>query len=195
MKPWAKLVLALSICMLILSGCSSSSMFKLKSKNYGIKLVPLGTSGELKVDSASNGCKANVHNGCMFFPENTVGLIKFFLPQGRNSAKTCADGVRNVITKIQLTASGNASKGDYTVFPLPDWVKDEAFSSVDLNTGIVYSKPVGEAANQVWLLNANANDPKNGDKTFWYRVTATDCTNPANTWVTDPRGRNGGTRR
>ena len=132
----------------------------------------------------------------MFFPENTVGLIKLYVQGGRNNSKTCATGARNVITKIELTATpgGNPNKGDFTVFPLPDWLKDEAFPGVVLATGIVYSEPVNQASNQVSLLNINANDPALGDKLFWYRVTAQNCTTPANTWVSDPRGRNGGTR-
>jgi len=194
MKTPIRTALFLLFSILILAGCGlflGSSA--LKSKTYGIKFTPVGNSGTLRVDTANKGCKANPHNGCMYFPENTVGLVKFYLPGGQNNSKTCADNVRSVITQVQLTTTGNASKGDYTVFPLDAWIKSEAFSAVDLNTGIVYEKDVNAAANQVWLLNQNANDPAAGEKTFWYKVTATDCNTPANTWVTDPRGRNGGT--
>ena len=91
----------------------------------------------------------------------------------------------------------NEEKGDFNgPFPLADWLKDDAFSDVDLDTGIVYQAPsLADARTQVWLVNMNSHEEPDVVKHFWYKVTATACEEKDGvraTWVTDPRGDNEG---
>ena len=193
MKLSVKFLLISSLVALFLGGCAvGSSKSRISSKTYSIKFIPQGASGTLEVKTSNKGCKSNPHNGCMSFDVNTVGLIRLYLP-GRG--RTCNEGARNVITMVELATTGASAKGDFTDLPVKDWLKNEAFAGLVLATGIVHTSPVTEASSEVWLLNANANDASLGAKDFWYRVTAQNCTLPASTWETDPRGRNGGIRR
>jgi hypothetical protein len=167
----------------------------LSAKVYAVKFVPQGNTGVLKADTPNQGCQKSPHNGCLLFSENTVGLLKFYLPDSRSQARSCATGARNVITRVELSATGSGEKGDFSDLPLPEWLQKEAFSGVDLDSGVLYSASIDQGLSQIWLLNANANDSAAGVRTFWYRVTAQNCTTPANTWVSDPRGENTGSRR
>jgi len=165
-----------------------------QSEFYAIELVPQGQSGTLKVNKA-NQCKKNPHEGCLLFEEDKVGLIKFYLPGSKYKVENCTKA-KAVITRIELTTtvksgSTNDEKGDFSV-PLDDWIKDYAFPAVDTATGVVYDADVSYARTQAWLVNMNSHNAKDGDKEFWYRVTATDCDNHELTWVTDPRGDNKG---
>jgi len=166
-------------------------------KDYSVKLVPQGTSGVLKVDK-DNKCKKGKHKGCLLFEVDEIGLIKFYLPGSKDKIKNCSNA-NKVITKVEITTTGmggdsEAEKGDYDrTNPLPVWAKTEAFTNVNRNTGIVYHATKDNAFTQVLLVNLNSSNEADGEKHFWYRVTATDCETPANTWVSDPRGDNEGT--
>jgi hypothetical protein len=168
-------------------------------ETYSVKLKPKA-GGVLEVDK-SNKCKqGKKHPGCLVFEEDKIGLVRFYLSgSNKHKANKCPpDGdASKVITKIQLTATGEggdpqAVKGDFTVFPLPPWVENDAFPNVVLGTGIVYQAALADARTQAWLINMNSHDASAGVFSFWYKVTATDCANLANTWVTDPRGDNEG---
>jgi hypothetical protein len=168
------------------------------TSGYFVKLVPQKSSGEMKVDK-KNQCKKGKHKGCLLFRENTSGQITFYLVGSRYGSKTCSNA-KKVITKIEVTTTGEggdpeAVKGDYDrTNPLPSWVRNDAFGSVDEATGIVYEAVSGHAFTQVSLINRNSHDAKDGERQFWYRVTATDCIAPVNIWIADPRGDNQGTR-
>jgi len=168
-------------------------------ETYSVKLVPQGTSGVLKVDE-QNKCNKGKHDGCMLFEVNEIGLIKFYLPGSKKQLKNCTNADK-VITKVEVTTTGaggdpEADKGDYDrTNLLPLWVKTDAFTSVNRTTGVVYqAHKKNDAFTQVILVNLNSNKAADGEKSFWYRVTATDCETPANQWVSDPRGDNEGTR-
>ena len=173
----------------------------LRAKVFPVKMTPQGGSGVLRVDSNNNGCKANKHKGCLRFPENTVGLIKFYLPGSAKRAKTCngQSKAKAVITKIEISVTpdlGDPNKGNFDPanLPLPEWVEAEAFPLVVLDEGHVYKKDVNTGSSQVWVLNTNTNDPAGGPRVFWYRVTAESCkASPPGPWTTDPRGENDGT--
>jgi hypothetical protein len=167
-------------------------------ETYSVKLKP--TAGGVLEITKSNKCKqGKEHPGCLVFEEDKIGLVRFYLKgSNKHKANKCPpDGnASEVITKIQLTATGTggdpqAVKGDFAVFPLPPWVENDAFPTVNLNTGIVYEATLADARTQAWLINMNSHDAGT-IKSFWYQVTATDCANLANTWVTDPRGDNEG---
>jgi hypothetical protein len=167
-------------------------------KSYSVKLVPQGASGTLKVDK-SNKCNTGKHKGCLLFKQDRLGLIKFYLPGSKYEMKNCINA-NKVITMIELTAKGQgtdpeATKGDFDrTLPLPSWIKVNAFTGVDLDTGIVYTVNKDQAFTQALLVNLNNHDEETGERHFWYRVTVTDCNTPVNTWITDPRGDNEGTR-
>jgi hypothetical protein len=174
-----------------------------QTKHYGIKLVPIGgAGGKLKVDKA-NQCANDKHEGCLVFETNKVGQIKFYLPGSQYEMKKC-DGTKKragkVITKVELadeSLDDDPTKGDFGgPFPLDNWLKYDAFPAVDLDDGIVYEAPWNKAATQVFLENLNSHKAGDGIKSFWYRVTVTDCDEYDEgmryTWVTDPRGDNKG---
>lgn len=166
-------------------------------QDYSVKLVPQGTNGVLKVDK-SNKCKKGKHEGCLLFEVDEIGLIKFYLPGSKNQIKNCTNA-NKVITKIEITTKGigddpEAVKGDYDrTNPLPLWVKTDAFTNVNRTNGIVYLATKDNAFTQALLVNLNSHNEADGERHFWYRVTATDCETPANQWVSDPRGDNEGT--
>jgi len=164
---------------------------------YSVKLVPQGTSGTLKVDSPNGSCKKGNHTGCLLFEEGKIGLIRFYLPGSKKTVKTC-DNADRVITEIKLTTTpeGGAADAEKGVFAgnLPPWIKDNAFKQVDRLSGVIYAANKDTGETQVMLTNLNSHDKASGEKQFWYEVTVTDCTAPENTWVTDPRGDNLGTK-
>lgn len=174
---------------------------------YSVELKP-GHSGVLEVKHADK-CKQHGHTGCLRFEKDKVGLIKFFL-QGSSTINRKCPKANSVITKIELTAKGiapksdpdpddvnpEAEKGDFTG-NLPDWVRDDAFSGVDLSTGIVYqATTLNDARTQELLVNMNSHNASEGVKSFWYKVTATACIEnkdgTRDIWVSDPRGDNEG---
>jgi hypothetical protein len=103
-----------------------------------------------------------------------------------------------VITKIELATTelkteeknNKRAKGDFTK-EVDSWLK-KAFSSVDMQTGIIYEEEWPLGWTQVVVENLNSHDAKKGMKSFWYQVTVTDCVDEKNTWITDPRGDNEG---
>lgn len=170
------------------------------AKNYAVKLST-GKPGVLQVNvEKGQKCKKGKHPGCLLFEEGKIGNIKFYLPGSEKLPKNC-DKTNRVITRIQLTATsmdGNspeATKGDFDGSELPAWLKNEAFSSVNLKTGIAYEAiPASTGQSQVVLRNTNNHDFKEGPRQFWYKVTVSDCKDKDVTWATDPRGDNEGTR-
>jgi hypothetical protein len=159
---------------------------RLKPKNDGTLWV--------SVDKGRR-CEQNPHLGCMRFLPGIEGKIRFYISGTNNQVKSCPEA-RYVITKVELTATGevDATKGVFkkSVDGLPDWLKGQAFKNLDLETGIVKGDSGGEPGTQLILTNLNRHKAKDETLQFWYKVTVTDCENPAKEWVTDPRGDNEG---
>ena len=195
-----------------MAGCPGiKSFLATPYTEFEVKFVPTGpggaagTPGPMLVDTDSQDCKANrnPHKGCIDFGKNKLGFMVFSI-KGIPKGKKCADaGTNRVITKIELTATGDggsntAAKGDFSgtsaLNPLPDWVMDDAFPKVKLDTGIVYSEAdVNDGVTHVEVFNLNHNKFSDGIKSVWYRVTVTHCTDPVNkNWRSDPRVDNEG---
>jgi hypothetical protein len=169
-------------------------------RNYLVELKPVD-NGVLEVKH-ENKCGSKGHKGCLVFEEDKVGLIKFYLPGFKYKVRNCKN-TDTVITKIELTTTPMEGQEleDKGVFDgdLPDWIKDKAFPDVNTETGVVYEASLDDALTQVWLINMNSHDFDDGLKRFWYKVTATACEDDDGdgvheTWVTDPRGENEGTK-
>jgi hypothetical protein len=167
-------------------------------KLYRVKLVPQGASGGTLLAQLDKGKKCSGDfEGCMKFPEDKVGLIKFYLPGSKKENRQCPGpgGAGKVITEIKLTTTedggvADGSKGDFTAAPDP-WLKLDAFPNVQAD-GVVYSADTTTGQSHVWLTNSNSNDAALGSKVFWYQVTVTKCSDPTVKWTTDPRGVNTG---
>ena len=161
---------------------------------YLVQLVPQG-NGILKVNDPNGKCKKQNHAGCLLFRQDTRGSITFHLPGFGKKSDNCQGNAQKVITKIELTTNAvenDPAKGDFTG-NLSAWIKNSAFNDVDLGSGIIYqANSPDEAWTQRTLTNLNSHDAQEGEKQFWYRVTATKCGEPETTWVTDPRGDNEG---
>ena len=170
-----------------------------------VMLVPQGVGGNLRVEK-NNQCRKGKHDGCLLFGRDELGRIEFYLPGSRNEVKNCSTA-SNVITKIEVSATGvngdpEASKGVFSdQFPLPLWLKENAFPALDRATGVVYeAASLNVARTQEWITNLNshlnAKDAADETKSFWYRVTVTACAESKDgnhvTWVSDPRGDNEG---
>jgi hypothetical protein len=170
-----------------------------QDEDYWVKLKPKHDDTgimEVSVDPGKK-CEKNWHAGCMRFLKNTVGHITFYLNGSRNVMKSCDQpGVERDNKKIELTATGDtdAAKGVFNNDRRPDWLKYQAFLSLDLVTGVVYEAPTVQAYNKLTLTNNNSTlyeEGEEGEKQFWYKVTVTSC-DGLQTWVTDPRGDNEG---
>jgi hypothetical protein len=172
-------------------------------KLYRVKLIPQGANGGTLLAQLDKGkkCSGNFE-GCMKFPEDKVGLIKFYLPGSKKKDRQCPEpddlgpeSQIKVITEIKLTTTedGNfadGSKGDFNVAPDP-WLKLDAFPNVKAD-GVIYTADTTTGRSHVWLTNDNSHDAELGPRTFWYQVTVTKCSDPTVKWTTDPRGVNTG---
>ena len=186
----------------LLVGAIAGSVFMKTSGNkfgtYPVKLIPDKQSNELlvEVEDSNKRCKKDKHAGCMLFEEGSVGTVKFYLDGSKFKTKSCKNS-NKVITKIELTTTGAKDKGvfsDGLGWVQPDkWLKENAFPSVDLTTGIAYkTTDLKQARTLVFLSNMNNHDKDEGTKEFWYRVTVSDCKEGEGPWVSDPRGENKG---
>ena len=192
------------VAALIVGAFGSCSVVKTSEDKFGtypVKLIPDNKSDVLlvEVEDSSKKCKKDDHAGCMLFEEDHVGTVKFYLDGSKFKAKSCKNS-KKVITKIELTTTGAGDKGVFkgeAGWTQPaDWVKENAFPSVDLASGIAYEvKNLEQARSLVVLSNMNNHDASEGTKAFWYRVTVSDCDGGEGEgpWVSDPRGDNRGT--
>jgi hypothetical protein len=160
---------------------------------YPVRLTQKGDTGlEVSVRDNKQKCETSDNKGCMQFPEDKIGLIKFYLDGSKFKNKGC-DKDKEVITKIELTTTGIDDKGTFGN-PLDPWIRNDAFPGVNLLTGIVYEALPANGRTQVFLANMNSNDASDDPKIFWYRVTVSACPEESGgPWVTDPRGVNKGT--
>jgi hypothetical protein len=167
-----------------------------KFGTYPVKLTP-EDDGKLvaEVEDKSKKCKNNDNAGCMRFDKDANGVVKFYLDGSKYKSKSCKNS-QEVITKIELTTTGEGNKGVFNdglgwVEPAV-WLKENAFPSVNLETGIAYEATLAEARSLVILSNMNNHDASEGEKVFWYRVTVSACEGSEEPWVSDPRGENKG---
>lgn len=166
---------------------------------YPVKLDPDNSTNELHVEVKDDKkkCRKTDNAGCLLFEKDKVGTVKFYLDGSKFKNHSCANKDK-VITKIELSTVGADDKGKFegdAGWTAPDkWLKENAFPSVDLTTGIAY-KPdtLNEARTQVLLSNLNNHDQEIGTKSFWYKITVADCDGDDGPWVSDPRGDNKGT--
>jgi len=189
---------------LIVGAFGGYSVMKISGYKFGgypVKLIPDKGSDVLlvKVDDSKKKCKKDDHPGCILFEEDHVGAVKFYLDGSKFETKSCKNS-KKVITKIELTTTGAGDKGVFKgeagwTQPEP-WVKVNAFPSVDLASGIAYeATELDQARSLVFLFNMNNHDASKGTRTFWYRVTVSECPGGVGKgpWVSDPRGDNKGT--
>ena len=172
-------------------------------RDYEILLTPQGQSGTLRINLAFGGsCWLPVHNGCVGFDIDTVGVMSLRVA-GNPNGLTCTHPdpskvAHRVITKIELTdvplgGSPTSAKGDFSGGLADTWLKTFAFPSVNQSTGVLYDVPVNEGLARMAVVNLNSHPEVWGTKPFWYKVTVTRCSDPTDTWETDPRGDNKGT--
>ena len=195
------------ICVMLATCVISTSAYAAKTyKGYKIEFKPQPSKGMLHVDTDGQGCQKGPGNqqkkkGCIRFEEDDFGLITFQLGSQPNVKSCGVPGTKWVISKIELTAKGyqlnTGSISNKGIFedhlPLPDWMK-YAFPQVDQDTGVWYeASPGNTGPTQVQLLNLNNNDPGDGTKDIWYRVTVASCEDGSDAvLVTDPRFENDG---
>lgn len=174
-------------------------------KEYDILLIPQGNGGTMGVKlDFGKPCNVKQHDGCMDFDVNTVGVITLKLTGSPHRLACAPEGAPNpqqyaskVITKIELTSTPmegdtTSSKGDFSG-GLEDWLKQYAFLQVNQTTGVLYEVPKEQGLARLTLVNLNSHpSEEGGSKSFWYRITVTDCDDESKTWVTDPRGDNKG---
>jgi len=193
--------LGVSLVSALVVGAFGGTMFLQATGNkfgtYPVKLTPEknGTGLLVEVEDSSKRCKKDNHAGCMLFNEDSDGTVKFYLDGSKYKTKSCKNS-NKVITRIELTTTGNGNKGVFNdglgwVKPA-SWLKENAFPSVDLETGIAYEATLDQARSLVFLSNLNNHDASEGEKVFWYRVTVSDCGESGGPWVSDPRGDNKG---
>ena len=182
----------------------SSTINALMGRNWKwrdpvVKLTPQG--GGKVVLPGNKGCLGSAAKaGCIRFDINETGTITFALP-GPTDVKTClANGVQNVITRIEFTdkaSTNDPDKGDFYATlqnPIPQKFQKQAITQLDVDTGMAYEKtgqthPSGKQAGETRVPLINVNGPGNSGapgQSLWYRVTITSC-DGNNTWVTDPR--------
>jgi hypothetical protein len=175
-------------------------------RQYEVEFKAHPTKGELRAMTDGQGCNKGQGNqqkkkGCVRFEEDDFGLITFSLGK---QLRTCSDAsTKWVISKVELTGKGYkldggalSNKGifeDHT--PLEDWMKG-AFPQVDQATGVLYeADPPSNGSTRVTSLNLNNNDPDDGTKDIWYRVSVASCEEGSDVvLVTDPRFENDGSR-
>ena len=162
---------------------------------YGVVLQPTGN--KLTVDTEPKGWEKNGKiNGYVGFAPGESGLLTFGL-KSEGVDSVCIDGTppkgaKWVITKIELSATGDPEKeegtnfgNDQSAYP---WLK-EAFPGVVLSNGhLFFAKDKYEGRGVVTIFSANEQQE---DTLAYYRVTATNCRD-GDTAVTDPSIRNGG---
>ncbi|MCH7506170.1 MAG: hypothetical protein IID60_02545 [Proteobacteria bacterium] len=137
-------------------------------------------------------------HGCVQFSKGAWGVIIFGLVGVADNLK-CNGAVPNwVITKIELSDTGDIGTGKGTNFgsAVATWVQD-AFSGVDPSTGVLYDEKWNDAYTSIGVVNSNNNDVTAGPKDLWYQVTATKCkedpiTHTHATNTSDPRVENMG---
>ena len=204
---------AMTTVSLLMILCLMSAVAQAVSFNeYEVQFEVKANKGEVAVKSNNKNCNKGQgqKKGCIRFPENSIGLIKFYIGN-KNHSNTCSDpNTKWVISRVELsdqgylvvdkTDSSKTTVSDKGIFedsnlPLDQWLKD-SFPQLDKATGYLYDAPTPlQGVTQVTSLNLNNNLPADGVKDIWYRVSVTRCgSDPADveTLTSDPRFENDG---
>lgn len=199
-----KKIILLGICIFVpfFGGCAPSvSLLNHGGHSGGLVefRVDFNANGPspMQTPSANRNCSkgAGPRKGCMKFEKDTYGVIVFGLV-GEQDNKQCSDvGVKWVITKVELSDSGDiaTSKGTNFDSAVDAWVED-SFFGVNPTTGVIYDEILSDARTSIGIINLNKHV---GAEDLWYRVTATKCkanagTNIHATNTSDPRVENKG---
>lgn len=193
-----KKIILLGICIVVpfIGGCNPSAPSSVSMLNHG------GSGGEfveyrvdfnaagpspMQTPTANRNCTKGVvpRKGCMKFEKDTYGVIVFGLVGAQDNKKCSDTGVQWVITKVELSDSGNinTSKGSNFGSPVAPWVQ-KSFFGVKPLTGVIYDETWSTGRTSVALIDLNNNI---GAKDLWYRVTAAKCTGTHATNTSDPR--------
>ena len=166
-----------------------------ETREFEVRLKPKsdGTLG-VSLDKGRR-CDKKPHLGCMRFMPGIEGQIRFYISGTNNHVKYCPDA-KYVISSLELTATGKDDEQQKGVFDLverlPAWLKEQAFSNLNLDTGFVEGGTGDKPSTQMIVTNLNRHKNENETLQFWYKLTVTNCEVPSNKWVTDPRGDNEG---
>lgn len=194
-----KKIILLGICIFVpfIGGCAPSvSLLNHGGHTGGFVAfrVDFNANGPspMQTPTANHNCikGAGPRMGCMKFEMGSYGVIVFGLV-GAQDNKHCSDtGVTWVITKVELSDSGNIATGKGTNFgsPVAAWVQG-SFFGVNPATGVIYDETWSNAHTSVGVINLNKHV---GAEDLWYRVTATKCTGVHATNTSDPRVENMG---
>ncbi len=193
-----KKIILLGICIFVplFGGCAPSvSLLNHGGHSGGLVefRVDFNANGPspMQTPSANRNCTkgAGPRKGCMKFEKDTYGVIVFGLV-GEQDNKQCSDvGVKWVITKVELSDSGDiaTSKGTNFGSSVDPWVQGSFFGVKP--DGVIYNKLWSDGRTSVGIINLNKHV---GAEDLWYRVTATKCTGVHATNTSDPRVENMG---
>lgn len=196
--------ISVAVLAFLLAGCAPSSE-NLKPQTdfftsgsgfvqYDIRLRP-NNDGTIELPNNFK-CKLSNGNdkGCVAFEPGTYGVLSFAVSNSGHDNQTCADnGVRWVITKVQIADSGNINDGKSNDFgnPVSTATQSALYPFKDPATGTVYAESASTGRTSVRILNRNDN-PEGTTEDFWYFVEATQCRDHSIVAKTDPRIENQG---
>ncbi len=204
-----KKIILLGICIFVpfIGGCNPSASPSASMLNYGghtgkflIYRVKFNAqaSNPMKTPFTTGNCTKGPppRFGCMNFGDGDWGVIIFGFVNELENNKCGDPGVQWVITKIELSNTGDIVTGKGTNFgsAVATWIQD-AFSGVDPLTGILYDQTWNDAYTSIGVVNSNNHTAALGPNDLWYRVTATKCkedpiTHTHATNTSDPRVEN-----
>ncbi|MGH8034679.1 MAG: hypothetical protein ACREO9_05590 [Lysobacterales bacterium] len=200
-------ILVLLLAALAIASCTTegpaldSAPHEKTVKNFIVEFTPNTQSKVLDVATSggANGCNhANPGKGCIKFDKGKLGTITFRL-SGHDRGKQCGPSPSDakwVITDVLLSAypGPGTDKGTFDGTLQPQWLQDAFFieNPPDLEHGFLYRSDKSSAPGEVEFVNLNNNDPAQGEKVAYYRVTATSCASPHTSLVADPTIRNTG---
>ena len=201
-----KKIILLGICIFVpfIGGCNPSgpefASFLRSGGHTGKFLVyrvkfNAQASNPMKTPFTSGNCTKGPppRLGCINFGDGDWGVIIFGFVNELENNKCGDPGVQWVITKIELSDTGDIATGKGTNFgsAVATWIQD-AFSGVDPLTGTLYDEKWNDAYTSVGVVNSNNHTAALGLKELWYQVTATKCTGVHTTNTSDPRVENMG---
>lgn len=149
-----------------------------KYQPYTVVLQPKANPapGTLDLKSGNQGCTqgGGAKPGCVRFAPSDFGTITFALFQER-AGIGCADNADWVITRVELSATGDPATGKGTFGGAqPAWLL-EAFPGTDPNTGVLFSGDKNTGMTTFPVFDWNNHDARDGVKEAYYQVTATNC--------------------
>ncbi len=178
---------------LFLASCVDIQEFTIQRngniENYVVELSAASGASQLKVHNGPKRCN-NGKEGCMEFGLDKVGTVRFQF-KGNQRFRDCNTNPKAnwVITKIQLSATGDAAtdKATFGAAP-PPWLVS-AFPGIDETNGVIFDSDYKAASSAATIINLNDN-PAADPKDIYYQVTATRCSDGVTTIDIDPKIRN-----